>query len=182
MIRSRNKAATTVHACMLALVVFPGCASSPETRPPCAPPTPIAITILGTPRLNPDAEGRALPTEVRIYQLRDATVFDMAAFEDIWSSAANVLEGALVSEEALTLYPGERLERRVQPADDAAALVGVAIVREPRGRTWRAIVPITRRTPSDSSCLVLEPSRIAFRLDDYRIEAMTPRTNLETRQ
>lgn len=178
----QNKAAIVVHASMLALLVSPGCASSPETREPCVLPSPIAITIEGSPRINPDAEGRALPTEVRIYQLRDATVFDMAAFEEIWSDAANVLQGALVSEETLTLYPGERLERRVQPSDDAAALVGVAIVREPRGRTWRAIVPIIRRTPSDSSCPVLEPSRIAFRLDDYRIEAMTPRTNLETRQ
>jgi type VI secretion system protein VasD len=177
--RSQMRQMFYVHA--LVAVCAAGCASAPETRAACAPPSPIALTVEATSRLNPDAEGRALPTELRIYQLRNASAFEMAAFVDIWSNAADVLGEALISEETLTLYPGDRLQRQIQPSGETQALVAVAIVREPRGRTWRAVVPMSRNAPSNESCPALEPSRLVLRLDDYRIEAITPRTNQEMR-
>ena len=159
----------------LALLALPGCASSPETRPECADPPPLALTIEATPRLNPDVEGRALPTELRVYQVRDASALEMASFEDVWQGGEAVLGDDLVSAETLTIYPGDRLERALRPAEDTAAIVAVVIVRQPAGRTWRAVVPMTRPEPGEGHCPAPEPGRLVLRLDDYRIEAITPR-------
>lgn len=171
--------------CVLALALSSlgaACAGGPEARPECAPPSPIALTIEATPRLNPDAEGHALPTELRLYQVSEASALDMASFEDVWESPADVLGPALLSEESLTIYPGERVQRSLRPEDEAIAIVAVVIVRQPAGRTWRAVVPMSRRNASEDSCPVLDPGRLLLRLDDYRIEAITPRTTTETRE
>lgn len=170
-----------VAALTLAATVVPACASGPEARPECGDPPPIALTVEATSRLNPDPAGAPLPTELRIYQLRDARALDMASFEDVWQGAAEVLGDALISEETLTVYPGDRLERELRPAAEAGAIVAVVIVRQPAGRTWRAVVPMSRRDATEGSCPVLEPGRLLLRLDDYRIEAITPRTTRETR-
>lgn len=166
---------------LLGGALVPACATGPEARPECGESPPIAVTIEATPRVNPDADGRALATEVRIYQVRDASALEMASFEDVWQSPADVLGPALLSEEALTIYPGETLSRQLRPADDASAIVAVVIVRQPAGRTWRAVVPMTRSEASEASCPVTTPDRLLLRLDDYRIEAITPRTTTETR-
>ncbi|AKF08818.1 type VI secretion system lipoprotein TssJ [Sandaracinus amylolyticus] len=158
-----------------------GCASTPEPRPDCGDPAPIALTIEATPRMNPDAEGRALPTELRLYQVRDASALEMASFEDVWQDAATVLGDALVSEETLTVYPEARLTRELHPSPEAQAIVAVVIVRQPAGRTWRAVVPMTRSERSEESCPALEPGRLLLRLDDYRVEAITPRRSTPRR-
>lgn len=170
-----------VSAIATATALLPACASGPEARPECGDPPPIALTVEATARLNPDLAGDALPTELRIYQLRDARALDMASFEDVWQGASGVLGDALVSEETLTVYPGDRLERELRPAPEASVIVAVVIVRQPAGRTWRAVVPMNRREATDESCPVLEPARLLLRMDDYRIEAITPRTTPETR-
>lgn len=161
----------TIAAALLGL----GCASAPEARPTCGEPPPIALTIEATARMNPDAEGNALPTELRIYQVRDASALDMASFEDVWQDGAGVLGDALLSEETLTVYPTDRIARELRPSPDAQALVAVVIVRQPAGRTWRALVPMTRAPASEEICPSLHPGRVLLRLDDYRIEAITPR-------
>lgn len=158
-----------------------GCASTPEPRPECGDPPPIALTIEATPRMNPDAEGRALPTELRLYQVRDASALEMSSFEDVWQDAPTVLGDALLSEETLTVYPDDRLTRELRPSPEAQAIVAVVIVRQPTGRTWRAVVPMTRAEASEESCPALEPGRLLLRLDDYRIEAITPRRTPQSR-
>ncbi|UJR78606.1 type VI secretion system lipoprotein TssJ [Sandaracinus amylolyticus] len=176
----------TRSAIFVLTVLALGCASTPEPRPECGDPPPIALTIEATPRMNPDAEGHALPTELRLYQVRDASALEMSSFEDVWQDAATVLGDALVSEETLTVYPDARLTRELRPSPDTQAIVAVVIVRQPAGRTWRAVVPMTRTEPAEESCPALEPGRLLLRLDDYRIEAITPRrstqrTTTETR-
>lgn len=154
-----------------------GCASGPEPRPECAAAAPIALTIDASPRMNPDAGGHALPTELRLYQVRDARALDAASFDDVWRDASAVLGDALLSEESLTLYPGDRLERELRPEDEATSIVAVVIVRQPAGRTWRAVVPMTRTSASGEACPTLRPGRVLLRLDEYRVEAITPRTS-----
>lgn len=173
-----NHHTRSTRASLLALflaLAAPACGGAPDTPAACGDPPPLALAIEATPRLNPDAEGRALPTELRIYQLRDPSPLETASFEDVWQSAESVLGESLVSTETLTLYPGERLERALRPAADTAAIVAVVIVRQPAGRTWRAVVPMTRSERGGERCPSTEPGRVLLRLDDYRIEAITPR-------
>lgn len=156
-------------------ILVAGCGGAPSQPVDCSEPTPIALVIEATERLNPDPDGRALPTELRLYQLRDAAGAETASFEDLWERAPAVLGDALVSEESLTLYPGERLERALAPDPQTTTILAVAIVRAPAGRTWRALVPMSRSSTSSETCPRLQPGQLFLRLDDHRIEAITPR-------
>lgn len=159
---------------LLLAALHAGCASSPETRQDCPDAPPIALTIEATDELNPDDDGVALATELRIYQVRDSAALEMASFEEVWQDAAAALGDALVSEETLTVYPGSRLERALRPDPETTAIVGVVIVRQPAGRTWRALVPITTTAAGPQTCPGPAPTRFRLRLDGYRIEAIVP--------
>jgi type VI secretion system protein VasD len=162
---------------LLAFPLLLACASSPEVAPSCGQPMPIPIAIDVSDRWNPDAEGRALPSELRLYQLADASSLDTASFEDLWLRARETLGEALLSEETVTVYPEEHISRRLTLNPEARAFAAVAIVREPQGRTFRAVVPID--APEDGECSK-GPSRIQLRLMDYRVEAITPRDGQES--
>jgi type VI secretion system VasD/TssJ family lipoprotein len=97
-----------------------------------------------------------------VLELRDASSFESLSFEDAWTPAP-AIEGAIVSTRSVTLYPGETSELDVQPSPETHALVGIAIVRRPAGRTWRVIVPV-ESLPCGSS------ASLAWLVDEYRIE------------
>jgi type VI secretion system VasD/TssJ family lipoprotein len=89
----------------------------------------------------------------------------------MWQCPAEVLGDALVSEETLVVHPGAEVRRQLRAAEEATHLAAVVIVREPAGRTWRALAPIERIQGADEACAA-STQRITFRLDGYRIEAV----------
>ncbi len=150
--------------------------ASPASEDTCGEVAPIALRIVATDGLNPDATGAALPTELRLYQLSDASALEHTGFEDVWRDGSGALGDALVAEETLTIYPGQRVERTLRPDDATTALAAVIIVREPAGRTWRAVAPISRLAGDDATCPALSPRALTYRLDRYRVEALLPMT------
>jgi type VI secretion system protein VasD len=146
---------------LLALLTI-GCAEALPASSACTAPASIDVRLASGPLLNPDESGAPLPTEVRVHQVRDATRFDNALFEDAFH-----LEGALaesvIASETTTLYPGENATLAMTPSPDATAIVGMAVVRRPAGRTWRVIVPVTALPCGEHVAL-------ALRVDEYRIE------------
>ncbi len=129
----------------------------------CEAPALVDVAVESGPLLNPDADGHALPTEVRLYTLRDASAFDTVAFEPVWESDADALGDAMLEVQSLTLYPGETAHGSVVPGAETHALVAMAIVRQPAGQTWRAVVDV-----SELPCGAR--SRVRLRVDEYRIE------------
>jgi type VI secretion system protein VasD len=142
-----------------------GCA---EALPPdaiCETPAEVHVTLSSGSLLNPDESGIALPTEIRVLALRDATLFENGTFDDAWAPAAPLAEAILASQ-SVTLYPGETAELAIAPTAETTALVGIAIVRRPAGRTWRVIVPI-EALPCGAS------AQLPLHVDEYRIERAT---------
>ena len=80
----------TVGFLALALL-SPSCGAAPLAGAVCETPAAIEVALESGPLLNPDAAGRALPTEVRLYRLRDAAAFETVAFDAIWQSDAAAL-------------------------------------------------------------------------------------------
>jgi len=144
------------------VLVLTGCAEALPVDATCAAPADIRVHLASGALLNPDEQGQPLPTEVRVLELRDAASFESLSFEDAWTPAP-AIEAAIVSTRSVTLYPGETSELAVQPSPDTRALVGIAIVRRPAGRTWRVIVPV-EAVPCGSS------AALAWLVDEYRIE------------
>jgi type VI secretion system protein VasD len=154
----------------LALVLLAtACASGPAVRPECPAPRSGELVLEASDHLNPDRHGAALPTEVRLYQLRDAASLEHASFEDVWQDAAAALGDAIVSEESVTVYPGQTIRRQLRAEDDAHVIAAVVIVREP------AVVSTagsTASAPPDDRCAAALPPRLTFRIEGYRIEAI----------
>ena len=150
---------------LLFCALLPGCAEALPPATACQAPAEVRVTLSSGSLLNPDESGVALPTEIRVLALRDATLFENSTFDDAWAPVAPLAD-AILSEQSTTLYPGETAEVAITPTPETRALVGIAIVRRPAGRTWRVIVPVEALPCGASATLPLH-------VDEYRIERAT---------
>lgn len=148
--------------------------------PACEIPEQGNLLIYATDRVNPDEDGKALPTIVRIYQLKNLGKMEVASFRDIWQKAEDTLGDSLAVADEVTVYPGEKVTRRFERDKAANYIVGVAIVRRPAGGSWRTILDLPMSS-SAKRCAALQEdpekapneqsiSRVVFRLDGYAIE------------
>lgn len=157
---------------LFAFAVAEMACSGPQRVPTPVPPlTDVSYVVDGDRRQNPDEFGRPLPTIVRIYQLKSVARLELATFETLWRTPAVALGDSLLSVEEMTVYPAARIARTVARVPEARFVVAVAIVRQPAGAVWRAVVPLA--TPQqEAACASLREadSRLGFRLEGWRIE------------
>lgn len=164
---------------VLALLLLTGCRGCSRPQAPRICSSPVPVSIEATAQVNPDTAGAALPTVVRLYQLRSPTRLEQAEFTDIWQRPKETLADDLVQEVEVTAFPesARQMSLTIQPG--AQFLAGVAIVRLPTGTQWRTIVPLPR---SGKPCAGPEQAgsplpAISFHVDRYRIEARSQFAN-----
>lgn len=188
--RSAKRVATTLWVVFAAVcgVVCSGCHSVIlGPAPTCKVPKAVELEIETSDRVNLDADGRALPTQLRLYQLTELSFLQMATFEDIWQRAKETLGATLVAVEELTTYPGQVMVRRFDRNEKADYLVGVAIFRNPIGATWRTIqeFPLPGDPCKEHDDADFAPEykdlRIRMFLEDYRIESVNNYAKLPKR-
>jgi type VI secretion system VasD/TssJ family lipoprotein len=140
----------------------PDAASAPPVPGgPSAAPAPLADSGRRTLRLAVRAE-RSLNTDraqapaslaVRVYQLRDAAMFQRASFDALYDHDEATLGPALLRRDTLHLRPGETRELALN-LDDGAKLVAVfAAFRELERNQWRTVLPL----PADDA---VPPARL----------------------
>lgn len=142
------------------LMVLPMLASvasckRPTVRTSCDVPDRGNLTIEATERLNPDENGQALPTIIRIYQLANLGPLELATFQEIWRQDEATLGDALLGKDELTIYPGHTRSMNFERNPDAQFIVGVAIVRRPQGQSWRTIMELPPPT-NELRCAALQ--------------------------
>lgn len=179
MICTLRRLAVTVLMASVSLFAQ-ACGSSVFSSPPptCKIPKAVELEIETSDRVNLDADGRALPTQLRLYQLTELSFLQSATFEDIWQKAKETLGATLVAFEELTTYPGQVAVRRFDRDEKADFLVGVAIFRNPIGSTWRTIQEFP--LPGDpchergdqKAAPVMKDLRLRMFLEEYRIESV----------
>jgi type VI secretion system protein VasD len=124
---------------------------------------PVELTVVGGPELNPNAQGRASPVVVRIFDLSTTQSFESADFEALFEHAGEVLKHDLVAQEEFVLRPGDiqQHNRSVQPQVQA---LGVAAgFRDLEHAVWRLTVPVK---PGQRNFLLID-------LDQDRIRLVT---------
>jgi type VI secretion system protein VasD len=164
--------AVVLGVLLLALCMCAGCRS--KTPPPASACTlPSKIKLEATERINPNSAGEALPTQVRLYQLKEIVKVEEADFAAIWEQPKETLADDLLQVQEFTLFPGqtELVDVALTPA--ARYLVGVAIFRRPTGNQWRSVIPLPA---SERLCAAYKERgapqpAIVFRFDQYRIES-----------
>ncbi len=140
-------------------VVLAGPAAKCETQA-------IDLTLTASDRINPDDEGRPLPTQFRIYQLKSLSRLETVEFEDLWRRAPEVLAEDLLHADEMTLYPSKQQVKSITRDPKANYLVGIAIVRRPAGTSWRGTYVIPK-PPLESACADLRGS---FFLENSNVE------------
>lgn len=145
--------------CALAVVAVIGCKKE-ETCNPGEVEWGVQLLIEASSMINPDANGEALPTVVRLYQIRGEIVLDNLDFATIWQSEdpKDLGDGFLAVEE-LTIYPGQNDKRLVPIESQATHIVATGWFREPLGNTWYASYEIPRRHP-DVVCKKAPESKV----------------------
>jgi type VI secretion system protein VasD len=149
--------------------------SSSQPPPPEAPAKPekcveprARVTITASEQVNAGPDGRGLPVQVRLYQLKSEAKLMNAFFEEVWNDDAKTLEGDLLGKRELTAFPGKSQEVVLEPMPEGRVLGAVALFREPRGRDWYVNydLPLPAQEPP---CPPAEP-RISIWLDRMKIQ------------
>lgn len=164
---------------LIALGALAACGGN-NARPSCDAQENAQLRITATDRMNPDEDGRPLPTIVRIYQLATLGTMERATFDEIWTADEDTLGDAFLGKDELTIYPDSVISREFERNPDANYVVGVAIVRRPTGQSWRSILELPPPA-QEATCAALQENPdeappeqptvyVAFELDDYQIE------------
>jgi type VI secretion system protein VasD len=163
---------------------FGACAS---VIPTCVVPNSVELEIETSDRVNIDQSGEALPTIIRLYQVKNLSSVQSATFDDMLDRPKETLGEAIVHEDEVTIYPGQILVRRFEREPKADYLIGVAIVRNPVGTAWRTIqeFPIPgdpcKEQDDPEAAPTLSDLRIRMFLDEYRIESVNNYAELPMR-
>lgn len=127
-----------VICCLFAaLLVLGGCAPSQPA------PTVIDLKVSAALDINPNAQGRASPVVLRVYQLASPNAFEEADFFQIFEQDSAILGQDMLGREEIIVTPGA-VQNLSQEAAPAARYLGVIVAyRETESSVWRAIGDIT---------------------------------------
>lgn len=109
--------------------------------PPCNPDDEafekIRVLIQPAEGLNLDEEGNPLSVQFRVYQLSGDETIEMIDFEQVWQEGGEAaFADDYLSEEEITVYPGQPDVLELKPNPDARFIVAAGIFREPLGQDW----------------------------------------------
>ena len=111
---------------------------------PAAAVTPVELTVVGGTDLNPNAQGRASPVVVRIFELASTATFESGDFATLSEHPDLALKHDLIAQDEFVLRPGEIQPHNGQLGPQVRALGVVAGFRDLEHAVWRLTVPIQR--------------------------------------
>ena len=123
--------------------------------------TPLELTIVGGPGMNPNLQGRASPVVVRIFDLKAVKAFEAADYPALFERPGETLKDDLVAQEEFVLRPGEIQHRDRSLGSQVQALGVAAAFREIEGGSWRLTVPLT---PGHRNLLLIDLDADKIRL------------------
>lgn len=134
---------TNIHRILLVisylylLASLSGCSSSWTLFP-----TKISSQILASSDTNPDANGRASPVVIRIYELSSIKAFQDADFFKLFDEEEATLGGDLLSRDEFELSPGQGREIFHRPHEEARYFGVLVAYRDIDKAHWRASTPL----------------------------------------
>jgi type VI secretion system protein VasD len=129
---------------------------------PAADPIPVELTVVGGTELNPNAQGRASPVVVRIFDLSAAKTFESADFEALFEHPGDALKHDLIAQEEFVLRPGDIQQRNRSLQPQVRALGVAAGFRDLEHAVWHLTVPVK---PGQRNFLLIDLDRDRIRLE-----------------
>ncbi len=138
----------TLRPIVLLVLASVACKSGRDSCDPGQVQWGVQLQIQASQLINPDPNGEALPTVVRLYQVKGELAMDDLDFATLWASEdPKSLGERFLSAEEMTIYPGQADQRLLPVEQDATHIIAAAWFREPLGNTWFGTYEIPRRHP-----------------------------------
>ncbi|HYI03171.1 type VI secretion system lipoprotein TssJ [Hyalangium sp.] len=164
-----------------ALLTLPGCATSKAAA--CDAPPPFFARIEAADDINPDSNGRSLPTVVQFLQVKDSTKLERASFYKLSDEPKSLLGDDLLQTVEFVVAPGHEVKHWVQRDPKAQFVAAVGIFRQPLGYSWLTVARLP--AVSASQCEEQpagdrgdsprpEDTQLRFKLQGYQIDYLRP--------
>jgi type VI secretion system protein VasD len=130
-------------AAIASAALLAACRSAPPPAPPPPPPKPIdvAISIVAAPDLNPNRNGRPSPVFLRVYQLRNASKFLNADFDDLSMRADATLAATLIGRDERMVEPATTTDLALKIDPETQLLGVIAEYSDLANSQWRGASP-----------------------------------------
>jgi type VI secretion system protein VasD len=96
----------------------------------------VTLSIIAAQQLNPTDTGEPRPVQLRIYQLQDDIRIQNAGFREVWKKEKDTIGDHIIKKDELYVYPNTRTEVKFERNKEAQYIVGVALFRNYKGRSW----------------------------------------------
>jgi type VI secretion system protein VasD len=96
----------------------------------------VSLSVIAAPVINATLDGEPRPVQLRIYQLKDDVRLQSAPFDQVWKDEALALDKDVVKRDDVFVYPNTRTDVKFDRDPSAAFVVGAALFRNPKGRSW----------------------------------------------
>jgi len=116
----------------------------------------VGMTIIASPKINPEEDGSPRPVQLRLYQLKTDNRLLNASFEQVWKDDKGTLADDLVKVDEFPVYPDTRTEVKFERDPAALFVVGVALFRNPKGHTWWTEFELPP-APGKGDCMFPDP-------------------------
>jgi type VI secretion system protein VasD len=130
------------HFLLCAIVMLAACGffkkEKPLPPPPPPEPTRVVLEFEAAGDINPNAEGRASPLVLRIYQLKSYPVFKNADFFSLYDKEDQVLARELVSKQEILLKPNEKRTVFFEAAADTQTIGVLGLFMNYERTQWKA--------------------------------------------
>ena len=113
----------------------------PPPPPPLKPGT-LAINVVASGSINPDARARPSPVMVRLYELKATAQFEAADFVSLFEKDQSILGADIVVRDEFVLKPGESKTINKALAADTKFIGVVAAFRDLERARWRAVTAV----------------------------------------
>lgn len=171
--------AVGVLACVAfggSLVALGGCSEpEPQVPEPCDVQI-VTLTIFAAENINPNDNGNPRPVVVRLYQLQNDVRLLNARYDDVLLHDAEILEGDILKEDEVSVFPNDLVEVSFERIPEASFLAGVALFHNPKGQSWKTFYEFPL-PPGEIQCAGRESDaavdadpRVAFFIDGTRID------------
>jgi type VI secretion system protein VasD len=159
-------------------VALSGCAGSRLIEP-----APYTVVIAADAGINPDRKNRAMPVQVRLFELKNSSNFESIDFYTLFDKDDQALGSDVLSKEQLMLQPGQSVTL-VRKANPEARMLGVYVAfRSVEKSAWRAVAPLPQAKELGRFRLFspsFAPTLISIRVGTLSVVAATTGTDVPT--
>lgn len=97
------------------------------------------VALIAQPDLNPDINGRPSPVEVKLLHLSSRQTFDHLGFYDLFYRSQLLLTEELLSEQIVTIQPGQKIKVKLPLPKGARYTVVLVAYRAIDSARWRHV-------------------------------------------